>query len=121
MLCYVPRRDEDLSSSALDTPHPTPLPHQAVAQLPIEGMVSLLPWDTRKESCDPTEGVDVGHILTQVYPLGAFKAGKLAVSGARKVAAVVRVIDQSQGHVCASWVHIYIPKMEDFNVFIFLV
>ena len=71
-------------------PGSTPLPHQVIAQLPIEGMVSLLPWDT-VESHDPTtENVDVGHILTQVCPLGPFRAGKLAVSGTRKLAAVVR-------------------------------
>ena len=70
-------------------PGSIPLPHQAVAQLPIEGVVSLLPWDT-VESHDPTESVDVGHILTQVCPLGPFRAGKLAVSGTRKLAAVVR-------------------------------
>ena len=52
-------------------------------------MVSLLPWDT-VESHDPTESVDIGHILTQICPLGPFRAGKLAVSGTRKLAAVVR-------------------------------
>ena len=86
---YSPKRDkeEDLSGSL--APDSTPLPHQAVAQFLIEGMVSLLQWDT-VESHDPTESVDVGHILTQVCLLGPFRAGKLAVSGTRKLAAVVR-------------------------------
>ena len=78
-------RDEDPSSSI--THESAPLPHQAVAQLPLEGVLSLLPWDT-VESNDP-ESVDVGHILTQVHSLGPFRAGKLAVSGTRRLAAVV--------------------------------
>ena len=87
LLHYSPKRDKEEVELA---PGSTPLPHQAIAQLPIEGVVSLLPWDT-VESHDPTSGsVDVGHILTQVCPLGPFRAGKLAVSGTRKLAAVVR-------------------------------
>ena len=85
LLHYSPKRDEEEVELA---PGSTPLPHQAVAQLPVEGVVSLLPWDM-VESHDPTESVDVGHILTQVCPLGPFRAGKLAVSGTRKLAAVV--------------------------------
>ena len=56
--------------------------HSFIAQLPIEGVVSL--------SCDMIE--DVGPLLTQVQNLGVFKAGDLAVSGSRKVAAVVSSI-----------------------------
>ena len=89
LLHYSPKRDKDGDLSGSLTPDSTPLPHQAVAQLPIEGMVSLLPWDT-VESHDPTESVDIGHILTQVCPLGPFRAGKLAVSGTRKLVAVVK-------------------------------
>ena len=91
LLHYTPKKneeeEEELSGSGSGS---TPLPHQAVAQLPVEGVVSLLPWDTVVESHDPTESVDVGRILTQVCPLGPLRAGKLAVSGSRKLAAVVR-------------------------------
>ena len=82
LLHYTPKRDEECPSH-----DSAPLTHQAVAQLPIEGVVSLLPWET--EGSHDREGVDVGHILTQVLPLGPFRAGGLAVSGARQLAAVV--------------------------------
>lgn len=58
--------------------------HSFVAQLPTVGVVSLPP-----PSLDTSVGVDVGPLLTQVHHLGVFKAGHLAVSGSRKVAAVV--------------------------------
>ncbi len=59
--------------------------HSILSQLPIMGVTSLL-------SCDGDEGSvakDIGSLLTQVHNLGSFKAGKLAVGGNRKVAAVV--------------------------------
>lgn len=56
--------------------------HSVVAQVPIAGVASL--------SCDPSESAeDVAPLLTQVHNLGSFKAGDLAVSGTRKVAAIV--------------------------------
>ena len=39
--------------------------------------------------CEGVESVDVGAVLTQVYSLGVFKAGQLAVSRTRRLAAVV--------------------------------
>ena len=88
---YSPKAEDEEDLSSSHAPGSAPLPHQAVAQLPIEDLVSLLPWDT-VESHDPTESVDVGHILELICPLGPFRAGKLAVSGTRKLAAVVRGI-----------------------------
>ena len=55
--------------------------HSFAAQLPVGGVVSL--------SCDAAE--DVGPLLTQVHNLGVFKAGELAVSGNRRLAAIVSV------------------------------
>ena len=89
LLHYTPKKNEE-EEEELSGSGSAPLPHQAVAQLPVEGVVSLLPWDMVVESHDPTESVDVGRILTQVCPLGPLRAGKLAVSGSRKLAAVVR-------------------------------
>ena len=72
LLHYTPKKDEEEEEEEeeLSGSGSAPLPHQAVAQLPVEGVVSLLSWDMVVESHDPTESVDVGHILTQVCPLG---------------------------------------------------
>jgi hypothetical protein len=68
-------------SLSADTVDSVMMTHSFVAQLPMEGVVSL--------SCDVAE--DVGPLLTQVHNLGTFKVGDLAVSGSRKVAAIVSV------------------------------
>ena len=85
LLCYLPCEQPQ------DTPSPesSPVPegsdivyHHAVGQLALEALVSCV-------LCEGVESVDVGAVLTQVSALGPFKAGSMAVSGARKVAAVV--------------------------------
>lgn len=64
-----------------------------VAQLPVGGVASL--------SCDSDGAVeDVGPLLTQVHSLGGFKGGMLAVSGNRKLAAVV-----CKGGGASGWGH----------------
>ena len=60
--------------------------HSVVAQLPIMGVVSL--------SHDPPDSTeDVGPLLSQVHNLGSFKARDLAVSGSRKLAAIVSIVE----------------------------
>lgn len=86
LLRYIPKR-EDHSPSPADHDSLPPDAFHIIAQLPIKGVVSLLPWDTA-ESHD-LDGVD--GILTQVLQLGPFKAGSLTVSGTRRLAAVVRI------------------------------
>ena len=87
LLRYIPKT-EDHSPSPANHDSLPPDAFHIIAQLPIEGLVSLLPWDT-VESHD-LESVDVGHILAQVLQLGPFKACSLTVSGTRRLAAVVR-------------------------------
>ena len=89
LLRYIPK-GEDHSPSPADHDSLPPDAFHIIAQLPIKGVVSLLPWDTA-ESHD-LESVDVGHILVQVLQLGPFKASRLTVSGTRRLAAVVRLV-----------------------------
>ena len=68
--------------------------HHAVAQLPIDTLLSTLIFDGKElGSGGSIESIDIGSILTQVCVLGVFKAGSLAVSGTRRLAAVVRYMD----------------------------
>lgn len=91
---------EQSSNNSNSTTHNSPsqgdtdvVYHHAVAQLPIDTLLSTLVFDvTGKEpgAGGSTESIDIGSILTQVCGLGVFKAGSLSVSGTRQLAAVVR-------------------------------
>ena len=74
-----------MDSMSADSTNNVSITHSVVAQLPIKGVIS---------SRDYPNVRDVGPLLTQVQNLGAFKAGGLAVSGTRKVAAVVSGVPQ---------------------------
>lgn len=88
-LCYLPREQQQTTPTPLeddscsDGESSDVVYHYAVGQLPVECLVSCV------LGVECVESVDVGAVLTQVCVLGAYKAGSLAVSGSRKVAAVV--------------------------------
>lgn len=97
IVCLLPYNQDTLSVFFVylpcEQPRATPTPdsssdgessdavyHHAVGQLPLEALVSCVLG---------VESVDVGAELVQVCALGAYKTGSLAVSGPRRVAAVV--------------------------------
>ena len=85
LFCYLPWEQPQTTPSPESSPVPEGsdiIYHHAVGQLALEALVSCV-------LCEGVESMDVGGVLTQVCALGPFKAGSMAVSGARKVAAVV--------------------------------
>ncbi|XP_064400180.1 anaphase-promoting complex subunit 4-like isoform X2 [Halichondria panicea] len=85
LFCYLPWEQPQTTPSPESSPVPEGsdiIYHHAVGQLALEALVSCV-------LCEGVESMDVGAVLTQVCALGPFKAGSMAVSGARKVAAVL--------------------------------